>query len=390
MIRTTKRLLLAGAAVAALLHVGCAPTGAPDSNQPGSNQPGSNEPNSNVTSASVSSDHTAMEQLQAPMPEIPGGLSERIEAAIGQVGRRDVQITNGFWTVSHGILGMGPELTLYDPQTKGRVNAVDHLCGGGKLRGMRFIPTGYGLEVQNGPMFVGQGHTDQFVAEMVQVGLSPDRKFIVHGKEYTFMDFIRQAQSRVRVTEDQELSWAIVAIGQCLGTDITWTNRFDEELHFEDLVRYELEQNVKDAACGGTHRLFGLSWVYQLHLRKGGQETGVWKEIAVQTAEYQKLARELQNPDGSFSTAFFRGPGNASDMKQRISTTGHTLEWLALSLTDAQLQEPWVRHAASALALMILDIQDSPMEGGTLYHAVHSLRLYSSRLSGSRQAAPGS
>jgi hypothetical protein len=243
---------------------------------------------------------------------------------------------------------------------------------------MTFIPTKYGLEVQNGPMFVGQGHTDQFVAEMVQSGLSPDREFIVHGKEYTFMDFIRHTQSRVRVTTDQELSWAIVAIGQCLGTNVTWTNSFDEELHFEDLVRYELDQDIEEAACGGTHRLFGLSWVYRLHLRDGGQEVGVWKEVADKTAKYQQLARELQNPDGSLSTSFFRGPGNASDMKLRINTTGHMLEWLAFSLSDVQLQEPWVRHAANALAMMILDIQDSPIDGGVLYHAVHGLRLYTS------------
>jgi hypothetical protein len=246
---------------------------------------------------------------------------------------------------------------------------------------MRFIPTKYGLDVQNGPMFVGQGHVDQFVAEMVQAGLSPEQEFIVHGKQYTFMDFIRHTQSRVRVTEDQELSWAIVAIGQCLGTDVSWTNSFDEQLHFEDLIRYELNQDIEESACGGTHSLFGLSWAYHLHLRNGGQEIGVWKEVADKTARYHGRVRALQNPDGSFSTNFFREPGNANDTKLRINTTGHMLEWLAISLTDAQLQEPWVQRAANALSLMILDIQDSPMEGGTLYHAVHALRLYASNSS---------
>ena len=363
MIRTTKLLLLTGSISTAIFCVACAPV---------------DEPASEKTTAPVSSGDAVMEKLPVPAAEIPNGLRERIEAAIEQVKQRDVQVSNGFWTVSHGILGVGPELTLYNPETKDRVNAVDYICTGGRVRGMTFIPTKYGLEVQNGPMFVGQGHTDQFVAEMVQSGLSPEQKFIVHGKEYTFMDFIRHTQSRVRVTTDQELSWAIVAIGQFLGTDVTWTNSFDEELHFEDLVRYELDQDIEEAACGGTHRLFGLSWVYHLHLRDGGQEVGVWKEVADKTAKYQQLARDLQNPDGSFSTSFFRGPGNASDMKLRINTTGHMLEWLAFSLSDAQLQEPWVRHAANALAMMILDIQDSPIDGGVLYHAVHGLRLYTS------------
>ena len=363
MIRTTKLLLLSGSVSTAIFCVACAPV---------------DEPASEKTTAPVSSGDAVMERLPVPAAEIPNGLRERIDAAIEQVEQRDVQVSNGFWTVSHGILGVGPKLTLYDPETKDHVNAVEYICTGGRVRGMTFIPTKYGLEVRNGPMFVGQGHTDQFVAEMVQAGLSTDRKFIVHGKEYTFMDFIRHTQSRVRVTTDQELSWAIVAIGQCLGTDVAWTNSFDEELHFEDLVRYELDQDIEEAACGGTHRLFGLSWVYHLHLRDGGQEVGVWKEVADKTAKYQQLARELQNPDGSLSTSFFRGPGNASDMKLRINTTGHMLEWLAFSLSDAQLQEPWMQHAANALAMMILDIQDSPIDGGVLYHAVHGLRLYTS------------
>jgi len=352
--------------VAVMLCSACAPVGDPASE--------------NVVV--VSSETTVVEQLPASPVKIPDGLMQRIEAAIKLVEQRDVQISNGFWTVAHGILGMGTELTLYNPETNERVNAIDFICNGGQIRGMRFIPTEDGLDVQNGPMFVGQGHVDQFVAEMVQVGLSPDRKFIVDGREYTFLDFIRQAQARVRVTQDQELSWSIVAIGECLGTDISWTNRFGEQLHFEDLVRYELDQNVEQAACGGTHRLFGLHWVYRLHLRNGGQEVGVWKEVAAKMTKYQNLARELQNPDGSFSTDSFRGSANDRDMKLRISTTGHILEWLALSMTDAQLQEPWVQHAANALALMILEIQDSPMEGGTLYHAVHALRLYAARQPG--------
>lgn len=354
----------------AITCVSCAPVDEPT---------GETIPTAGQIMTPIATDGAVLGQLPAPTAEIPNGLEERIDAAIKQVECRDIQVSNGFWTVSHGILGLGPELTLYDPETRNRINAIDHICSGGEVRGMRFIPTEYGLDVQNGPRFVGQGHVDQFVAEMVQAGLSADQKFVVLGKQYTLMDFIRHTQSRVRVTTDQELSWAIVAIGQCIGTNVTWTNSFGEELHFEDLVRYELDQNIEQASCGGTHRLFGLSWVYRLHLRNGGQEVGVWKEVASQTARYHQRLRALQNPDGSFSTSFFRGPGNASDRKLRINTTGHMLEWLAISLTDAQLQESWVQRAANSLSLMILDIQDSPMEGGTLYHAVHALRLYTSR-----------
>jgi hypothetical protein len=311
----------------------------------------------------------------------PAGLKERVEMAIEQVRHRDLLTTNGFWTVFHGILGLGPSLTLLNPDTNQRVNALEYICQGGAVRGMQFLPTKDGLDVQTGPMFVGQGHQDQFIAEMAQWNVPADLKFKVNGQDYTFMDFVRHAKARARTSANQELSWAILILGQYLGTDISWTNSFGEKLTFEDLVRYELDQPiVETTACGGTHRLFGLAWVYHLHLRNGGQSVGVWKDIADKTNQYKQLARKLQNPDGSFSTNFFQGPGHISDMERRINTTGHTLEWLALALSNAELRESWVRDAVNALTVMIFDIQGSPMEGGSLYHAVHGLVIYYARL----------
>ncbi len=310
-----------------------------------------------------------------PLPRL-----ERVEAAIRNVRERDLLTTNGFWTVFHGILGLGPTTTLLDPETGKKINALDYICKGGEVRGLQFIPTKYGLDVRMGPQMVGQGHQDKFIAEMAQWGMPADRPFVVYGKDYTFMDFIRHAQMRARVAEKQELSWAIIIVSQYFGTGASWVNGSGEKLRLEDLIRYELDASVEDAACGGTHRLFGLSWSYHLHLREGGKAEGVWKEVADKTVKYRDLARKYQNPDGTFSTNFFRGPGNAADKMLRINTTGHILEWLALALPDAELKEEWVENAASALSLIILELQDQPIDGGSLYHAVHGLLLYCARM----------
>jgi hypothetical protein len=325
-------------------------------------------------------DTEAAEQIKvlprpAPLPRLG-----RVEAAIRNVRERDLLTTNGFWTVFHGILGLGPAVMLVDPETGKKVNALEFIRNGGEVRGLQFIPTKWGLDVRLGPQMVGQGHQDQFIAEMAQWGMQADAPFVVYGKDYTFMDFVRHAQMRARINDKQELSWAIIIVSQYFGTNAAWTNGSGEKLRLVDLVRYELDASVEDAACGGTHRLFGLSWVYHLHMRNGGKAEGVWKEIAEKTAKYRDLAKKHQNPDGSFSTDFFRGPGNAADKQLRINTTGHTLEWLALALTDAELKEQWVEDAASALSLTILELQDQPIDGGSLYHAVHGLLLYYARV----------
>ena len=242
-----------------------------------------------------------------PKP-LPPGPRYRIEAAVQNVRERDLLTTNGFWTVFHGILGLGPSVKLVNPQTREKFNALDYICNGGKLEGLRFLPTEWGLDVEtNGLIGRGQGHQDYFIAEMAVWGMKPDRKFRVFGKEYTFQDFLKHTKMRASVSKNQELSWALVVIGRYFGTDLEWTNGHGEELRFEDLVRYELDASISEAACGGTHRLAGLTYVYFLHLEEGGKTEGVWKEVADKIAKYRDLAKKYQNPDGSFSTDFFNG-----------------------------------------------------------------------------------
>jgi hypothetical protein len=316
-----------------------------------------------------------------PLPLAPTNLKDRLDAALDNVSRRDLLTTHAFWTVFHGILGLGPDVTLLDPDTDKRVKALDFICSGGSVRGLEFTPMANGVDVVTmAGSGVGQGHQDQFIAEMAQWGMPMDRKFVVKGKEYTYGDFLRHARDRVQVTGNQELSWAILIIGQYFGTDLQWTNTAGEKLKFEDVVRYELDQAIDTAACGGTHRLFGLTWAYHQHRARGGQKVGVWKDVADRIDQYKKLAHKFQNPDGAFSSNYVSKPGSSEDSQVRIATTGHVLEWLALAMTDRELTEPWVQDAANSLALMILRHRSDPIDGGALYHAVHGLLIYRTRV----------
>jgi len=206
---------------------------------------------------------------------------------------------------------------------------------------------------------------------MAQWGMKAERKFRVGGKDYTFQDFINHSKMRASVKKSQELSWAIIIIAQFYGTDYAWVNGDGDSLRFQDIVRYELDQPIgnEKAACGGTHRLFGLTWAYHLHLKTGGKKEGVWLEVPKKIAEYKQLAKKLQKRDGTFSTKYFDPedpdpePGEGNDNRKtelRISTTGHVLEWL--------------------------DMGREPMDGGALYHAAHGLHLYHERVFGTPAA----
>src|SRR5262249_12368332 len=152
--------------------------------------------------------------------------------------------------------------------------------------------------------------------------------------------------------------------------------------HYTDVVRYELNESVEMAACGGTHRLFGLTWAYHLHLKNGGKKEGVWVEVANKIADYKDRARKLQKPDGTFSLKYFEAEepepnGWRFDMTEsKISTTGHIVEWLSLAMTDEELRSPWMQNAVNGLVMLILDMGRKSIDGGALYHAAHGLHLY--------------
>ncbi len=326
--------------------------------------------------------------LPPPTLGSPTDHRQTVLDAINQVRDRQLLISNSFWTIFHGILGNGVDTTLLNPETNQKVPAVEYISAGGEIRGLRFLVTKHGLDVQLGPPFIGQGHQDQYIAEMAQWGMKADQPFMVNGKDYTYDAFVRHAEKRATVKGDQELSWTILILAQFRGTNYTWTNERGEALTFDDIVRYELNQPIHDAACGGTHRLFGLTWAYHLHMLNGGKKEGVWLDVEKRIAEQVEGAKKYRNADGSFSSKYLKEPGSTTDLQTRISTSGHVLEWLALALTDAQLKEPWMESSATALARMIGDSADKSIESGGLYHATHGLQIYYTRRFGQVPGAP--
>ena len=51
-------------------------------------------------------------------------------------------------------------------------------------------------------------------------------------------------------------------------------------------------------------------------------------------------------------------------------------------MTDDELKAPWMQRAVHALAMLILELRNDPIDGGALYHAAHGLHLYHERVWG--------
>jgi hypothetical protein len=233
----------------------------------------------------------------------------------------------------------------------------------------------------------GQGHQDQWIGYMADCQFPLDTPVRAQGQTYQLGDLIWQAQYDVARNPLREYSWTLMGLTQYLPTNSEWTAADGQRWSIDRLLQEELDQEIKGAACGGTHRLGGLAIALRNHRRQGRAASGVWDDVRARLNDYVLLARSLQNPDGTFSTQFFIRPSSSPDVTGNLAATGHILEFLTLVLSPEELQQPWVTAAATQLCDMLESTTNLNLECGSLYHALHGLYLLDQTL-GSSAAPP--
>jgi hypothetical protein len=223
-----------------------------------------------------------------------------------------------------------------------------------------------------------QGHMGQFLAMLAQCQVSPDYPIKVGDHEFTIHDLI-EAEKKTCYPKT-ELTFKLIALMHYLDSDAKWVNDQGMEWDIPQLIHEELAQPIRGAACGGTHRLSGLSLAARTRVRRGEPLDGEYARADEFVEKYHSYAFQLQNRDGSMSTEWFRGKGEDSDIDRRCKTTGHILEWLCYSLNDEELRSSRTVRAVSYLANLLSTNYDHEWEKGPRSHAIHALKLYDERV----------
>jgi len=343
-------------------------------------------------SKNEASDAAPPDFSQAELPS-DQSLAERIDEVLRFTlnNRRLNSRDHAAWQVVHGALAFGGEFQI---EHEGQlVPALDWLLAGGPLRGWNIRSGG---AADKGPIAViepgskeGQGHPDQWLGYLSQTGLQLDEEIVAGGRKYTIGDLLQQA--KWDIYEGMEATWTLMACSVYLPLDAEWQNKRGEKWNVERIVAMEAGQlgpperfDAGDSACGGSHRLFGLTVMVNKYLRETGKKPdeleGGWKLANTKIQQAKQTARQYQQPDGTFSVHYFARPGTSSAIAERIGTTGHTFEVLATCMTQEELKQPWMRKAADQLCRMLEQTKEIELECGGLYHACHGLFVYRSRL----------
>ncbi|MCE9545985.1 MAG: hypothetical protein K8T25_10760 [Planctomycetia bacterium] len=245
---------------------------------------------------------------------------------------------HGAWETMHSIIGYGVEKQLEVGGPGGqRVNAIGWLSFNGPSAGERlFVLGSEGPAGRQGPGL--QGHPGQFMAILAQCRVPLDYPMQVGGRKLTVTDLVRQEQLTCR--SNTELTFKLIGLMHYLKSDATWQDEKGETWSIPRLIKEELAQPVVGAACGGTHRLFALTYSFKKRVQRGEPVTGQYARARTYIRDFQDYTFSMQNPDGTFSTAFFAGRGASPDPQLRLETTGHIAEWLVFSLDNAQLRDP--------------------------------------------------
>jgi hypothetical protein len=281
------------------------------------------------------------------------------------------------WGVMHALIayGVDTEVTVGGKP----VNAIGWLCWNGPCRGQQLFYLNNGeLAAHVGPGV--QGHEGQFLAMLAQSRVPRDFSMRVEGRQFTVQDLIEYEKRTCR--PGTELTFKLIGLAHYLDTDETWTSAWGERWDIPRLIREELAQPIIGAACGGTHRMMGFSYAVRRRQKSGRPMTGQWLRAYKYVNDYHEYTFKLQNPDGSFSTNWFAGPGEFGTAERKLETTGHILEWLVYSLPEEQLTDPRVVKAVTFLTDLMGQALDYEWEIGPKGHALHALAIYDERLFG--------
>ena len=283
------------------------------------------------------------------------------------------------WEVMHGFIAFGiPTQIRVGGPAGDLVSAIGWSNMGGRCRGQVMLAAADDRVVALKGIGV-QGHSAQYLAILAQCRVAANSPLTVQGKAFTVSDLIEEEKRSCKART--ELTFALIALAHYLPTDATWTSRDGEKWSLPRLVEEEIVQPIRGAPCGGTHRLFGLAYGCQRRLRASGELDGVYLRADKYVRDYQNFALgRLQNPDGSFSTEWFKYPADRDDdIDRKIQTTGHILEWLVSSLDQDRLYEPRVVAAAEYLCNALASEPSREWKIGPLGHALHALNIYQER-----------
>ena len=234
----------------------------------------------------------------------------------------------------------------------------------------------------------GAVHVDDLLATLAESGVPLSEPFVTRDGTAHVADLLQGAMRRFH-RRQQEYEWSAISYARYLFPADRWSNRYGQPVDVGALIDELMEQPMPNGVCGGAHRLEALVVLLRAddthHVLSKRQR----KKITDYLTRITALLIASQNSSGYWDRNWYLGaagatstPGAKQDTAyDRILTTGHHLEWLALAPPEVQPPQETIVRAGQWLVRAMLAEDDVHLRKhyGPFSHAVRALCLWRSK-----------
>jgi hypothetical protein len=277
--------------------------------------------------------------------------------------------------------GCGSDVLLEAPNGQ-HINGITCLCWNYPCAGLEML----GRSGNHIAARLGYGYQErpgEFLAMLALSRVQPDYGVRLGRNLRKVADLVEAEKLACRSGGD--LSSALIGLAYYVN-EPEWKNDLGETWSIGRIVDEELAQSIQGAPEGGLTRLMGLSFALAHRLKHDQPIAGEFERAQKYVAQMHGFALRQQNADGSWGPYFLASRGNSQDPAAQLRTTGRVLEWLALSLPEAKLEDAGLVNAVNYLTNLVGTQRyqwNAPMlptrEIVSLGHAVHALVVYDER-----------
>ena len=197
-----------------------------------------------------------------------------------------------------------------------------------------------------------EGHYGQLLKALAQAGV-PSSTPVTSASQRngTVADIFQDAV--LRFSYGEELEFIACALALWLPQH-TWTNQFGDEFSFDELTSTLLQAPRGRGPCGGCHLPYSIVVILRVDETESLLSEEVRRDALGWLNDTVELLRVRQIPSGgwdrSWSGTLDIGPIMGLDLLDRVTVTGHHLEWMALAPREIRCQEGMLRTAVRSLA----------------------------------------
>ena len=183
---------------------------------------------------------------------------------------------------------------------------------------------------------------------------------MVGGRAHKIRAMLEQA--KWDIYPGMEATWTLMAFSTYLGLNESWQNKHGEDWTLERIVGAEAGEikvngnrvNAGESACGGSHRLFGLSVALNRYLKETQLEVnelkGGWRAANDVLEAAKKKRASFSSRTARSRCIILSGRARPARLRSGSARRGHLFEVMATCMTKKELERRgWSRRAISSV-----------------------------------------